>query len=182
MQRTRIACTVILCLLFAAVGYAQQPSDQSAPQQEEPKAHPAATPPPQPPEAKPEQQENAKPEKQEKEKEKEAKPASKPSKSEAGAREQSGQPSHAHPAGKSGHIPDAKFRASFGRSHTFTIGKPVIVNNQPTFQYAGYSFIIVDWPIGWAYTDDCYIDYIDGDYFLFDLLHPGEPVALIVVM
>ena len=38
------------------------------------------------------------------------------------------------------------------------------------------------WPVEWVYTDDCYIEYIDGDYFLFDVLHPGVRVALFVVM
>jgi len=38
------------------------------------------------------------------------------------------------------------------------------------------------WPVDWAYTDDCYIDYVDGEYFLFDLLHPGIRVAVFVVM
>jgi hypothetical protein len=88
---------------------------------------------------------------------------------------------NARPAGKGGHIPDDKFRASFGRSHTFHPSRPVIVNNQPTFNYGGYSFIMVDaWPSGWAYTDDCYVDYIDGEYFLFDILHPGVRIALFV--
>ena len=132
---------------------------------------------------KPEKQKNAKPETQDKEKEKEGKTNSKPSKDEAASREQNGQRAHARPAGKSAHIPNDKFRASFGRSHTFVISQPVIVDNQPRFQYASYWFEIIDpWPVGWAYTDDCYIDYIDGDYFLFDLLHPGVRVALFVVM
>jgi hypothetical protein len=86
------------------------------------------------------------------------------------------------PAGKGGHIPDDKFHASFGRSHTFR-AQTVIVSGQPQFQYGGYSFQLVDaWPVGWAYTDECYIDYIDGEYFLFDLLHPGVRVAVFVVM
>ncbi len=81
-----------------------------------------------------------------------------------------------------GHIPDDKFRAHFGRGHTFT-ARTVIVQGQPQFQYGGYSFQLVDaWPVGWAYTDECYIDYIDGEYFLFDLLHPGVRVAVFVVM
>ena len=88
---------------------------------------------------------------------------------------------NARPAGKGGHIPDDKFRSNFGRGHTFHVSRPVIVNNQPTFSYGGYSFIMVDaWPVGWAYTDDCYVDYIDGEYFLFDVLHPGVRVALFV--
>jgi hypothetical protein len=88
----------------------------------------------------------------------------------------------AAPNGRGGHIPDDKFRAHFGRNHTFR-ASTVIVSGQPQFQYGGYSFELVDaWPVGWAYTDDCYIDYIDGEYFLFDLLHPGIQVAVIVVM
>lgn len=31
------------------------------------------------------------------------------------------------------------------------------------------------------HADDCYVDYIDGEYFLFDLLHPGVRIALIVL-
>lgn len=89
---------------------------------------------------------------------------------------------NAGPAGKGGHIPDDKFRASFGRGHTFS-ARTVIVQGQPQFQYSGYNFQLVDaWPAGWAYTDDCYIDYIDGEYFLFDLLHPGVRIAVYVVM
>ncbi len=89
---------------------------------------------------------------------------------------------NARPAGKGGRIPDDKFRAHFGRSHTFT-AKTVIVQGQPQFQYGGYGFQLVDaWPVGWAYTDPCYIDYVDGEYFLFDLLHPGVQVAVYVVM
>jgi hypothetical protein len=94
------------------------------------------------------------------------------------------QGNHAHPAnGKSGRIPDKDFKAHFGRQHTVVINQPVIVEGQPRFQYSGYWFIISNpWPAGWAYTDSCYIDYIDGEYFLFDLLHPGVQVALVVVV
>jgi hypothetical protein len=85
-------------------------------------------------------------------------------------------------AGKSMHIPDDKFRAQFGGQHTFVVNRPVIVGGQPRFQYASYWFEIVDpWPVGWAYTDSCYIDFIDGEYFLFDVLHPGVRVVVFVV-
>jgi hypothetical protein len=82
-----------------------------------------------------------------------------------------------------GRIPDDKFRSSFGRQHTFKVQRPTIVaGGQPHFQYGGYSFGFVDaWPVGWSYSDDCYIDYIDGEYFLFDLAHPGVRIALIIV-
>jgi hypothetical protein len=84
---------------------------------------------------------------------------------------------------QAGRIPDDKFRANFGRSHTVVIHQPVVVEGQPRFQFGGYWFgIAAPWPVGWAYTDQCYIDYVDGEYVLIDLLHPGMSVALIVVM
>jgi len=90
---------------------------------------------------------------------------------------------HAQAAGKSTRIPDDKFRANFGRSHTVVINRPVIVEGQPRFQSGGYWFIISDpWPAGWAYSDQCYIDYVDGEYFLFDVLHPGVRIALVVTL
>ncbi len=90
---------------------------------------------------------------------------------------------HAHPANdRGGRIPDKQFHAHFGQQHHFR-AQGVIVAGQPRFQYGGYSFQLVQaWPAGWAYTDDCYIDYIDGQYFLIDLLHPGIEIPLIVVM
>jgi hypothetical protein len=84
---------------------------------------------------------------------------------------------------RGGRIPDDKFRAQFGRQHTFVVNRVTVVEGQPRFQYSGYWFALVDpWPADWAYIDDCYIDDIDGDYFLFDLLHPGVRVAVFVVM
>jgi hypothetical protein len=72
------------------------------------------------------------------------------------SRQQAGQPQgHARPAGKGGHIPDERFRAQFGRSHTFPAQRPVVADGQPRFEYGGYSFVLVDrWPEDWAYTDD----------------------------
>jgi hypothetical protein len=90
---------------------------------------------------------------------------------------------HARPSsGQQGQrIPDDKFRSNFGRQHTFRV-QTQVVEGQPRFQYSGYSFALANpWPAGWAYTDDCYIDYIDGEYVLIDLLHPGVQLTLIVV-
>jgi hypothetical protein len=78
-------------------------------------------------------------------------------------------------------IPDDKFHSNFGRQHTFKV-RVANSGGRPNFQYGGYSFTLVDaWPAGWAYTDDCYIDYIDGEYFLFDLAHPGIRIAVMVL-
>jgi hypothetical protein len=152
----------------SALVYAQddKPQEDKPPRQEEPKAQPKQD------EVKPAHQDEAKPSKQEKQEDKKQD-------DKQMQKEQAGQ---ARPEGKSAHIPDDKFRAHFGHSHTFT-AKTVIVEGRPQFQYGGYSFQLVDvWPVGWAYTDECYIDYVDGEYFLFDLLHPGVRVAIFVVM
>jgi hypothetical protein len=88
-----------------------------------------------------------------------------------------------HAASQHGRIPDDKFRAHFGRQHTLVVNRITVVEGQPRFQYSGYWFTIVDpWPVGWAYTDECYIDDVDGEYFLFDLLHPGIRIAIVVVL
>jgi len=190
MNRVPIFLFAVLC--FAALSLTTQRTLVA--QEDSPKAHDAAQQPEEPkakqeqPEKespKSEKQENAKPEKNDQAHPKESKPMEK---GQAAPRENGNQPAvaqtgHAQPTGKGGHIPDDKFRASFGRSHSFKVSRPVVVNNQTTIQYSGYSFILADpWPATWAYTDDCYIDYIDGEYFLFDLLHPGVRIALFVQM
>jgi hypothetical protein len=76
-------------------------------------------------------------------------------------------------------IPDEKFRAHFGREHTFRIGHPTVVEGRSQFSYGGYSFVMVDpWPTGWAYTDMVYVDFIDGVYYLIDPVHPGVQIVV----
>jgi hypothetical protein len=191
MRILRFLNVAILSVLMgsAVLIYAQdeKPADKPAQPEE-------AKPMPKPNEAKPAQsQEEAKPpkqeEKQQKQEEKQSRDQAMPDQNHPGqpAAQTQGNPNqpeqaHAMPAGKGGHIPDNQFHAHFGREHTFT-ASTVIVSGQPQFQYGGYSFQLVEaWPVGWAYTDSCYIDFIDGEYFLFDLLHPGVQIAVIVVM
>jgi hypothetical protein len=186
MQVARVLSTAVFCFLLGSsvVGFAQQQEERrdevKPPRQEEAK-------PPRQEEAKPPRQDQVKPPKHEQQREEQAKPSheQRPEEHARPSREQQPgqQAQHARPAGKSTHIPDEKFRANFGRQHTFVVNRPVVVQGQPQFVYGGYTFVFVDpWPVEWAYTDDCYIDYIDGDYFLFDVLHPGVRVALFVVM
>jgi hypothetical protein len=98
-------------------------------------------------------------------------------------RREAGQQDRGRSGGSGGRIPEDRFRAQFGREHHFAMRRPEVVEGRPTFQYGGYSFVLVDaWPPEWAYSDDCYIDYVDGDYFLFNLRHPEMRLALVVVM
>ncbi len=88
---------------------------------------------------------------------------------------------HAH-AREARRIPDRDFHEHFGHEHHFHVGHPVIVENRPRFQYSGYWFEFVDpWPADWSYDDDCYIDYVDDGYYLFDPVHPGMRIALTIV-
>ncbi len=95
---------------------------------------------------------------------------------------------HAQPALRlssrgSGHIPDERFHSNFGRGHEFHMGNPVMVSGYSRFQYGGYWFGYVQpWPTDWYYTDDVYIDYVDGGYYMFNPYYPGARFALTVVI
>jgi hypothetical protein len=83
----------------------------------------------------------------------------------------------------SGRIPDDRFRASFGREHNFHMGNPVLVGGYSRFQYGGFWFGFVQpWPVGWYYTDDVYIDYVDGGYYMYNPYYPGARFSLSVVI
>jgi len=192
MRTFRLLNVAVLSVLVgsAALVYGQDEKQQQEKpaRQEEPKSKQD--------EAKPPRQDEAKPPKQDRQMEKQeqkrgqeqsgdqAKPEGQEHPKMQGDRDHQGQArgGHARPAGKGGHIPDDKFRAHFGQSHHFS-AKTVIVQGQPQFQYGGYTFEFIDaWPVDWAYTDDVYVDYIDDDYYLIDLLHPGVRIVLFVVM
>ena len=85
----------------------------------------------------------------------------------------------AQPAGGHGRIPDDRFRASFGREHTFHVNRSELVGESRRFQYGGFWFAMVDpWPAGWLYTDNVYVDYRNGGYFLCDPVHPGVYLSI----
>jgi hypothetical protein len=103
---------------------------------------------------------------------------------------------HDHPAAQNGHpeqmqgregsgrhISDSDFHSHFGREHVFHPGRMQVVEGRPEFAYSGYTFVLVDaWPAGWSYDDDdCYVDYIDGSYYLLDLRHPGVRILLMIM-
>ena len=181
------------CLVAStAILYAQDPKqEEEKPRQEEPKRQEAPKAQEPRPEGKQDEmkaprQEEAKPPKQEKQEQRQQE--QRPEEKQSHEQMRPGQPEPMHQGNaraerKSAHIPDDKFRQQFGRSHTFVVRRPVMVEDSPGFFYGGYSFVLVDvWPTDWDYNDDCYVDYIDGEYFLFDLRHPGVRIALMVVM
>jgi len=82
-----------------------------------------------------------------------------------------------------GRIPDDRFRSNFGSGHSFHMGNPVMVGGYSRFQYGGFWFGFVDpWPVDWYYTDDFYIDYVDGGYYMYNPYYPGARFAITVVI
>jgi hypothetical protein len=80
-----------------------------------------------------------------------------------------------------GRIPDDRFRASFGRGHTFHVNRSDFAGGSRRFQYGGFWFAMVNpWPVTWLYTDNVYVDYINGGYFLCDPVHPGVYLSITV--
>jgi outer membrane biosynthesis protein TonB len=195
----RISCTLTMALFAGlAFGCAQVAAQESSPPEPNKRE---VSPPPRQPEVNPPRAQEEKPPKHPETRLPESQPETKPPKTEKQevprsskeekkpAQEQHGtsmQQGKARPAGKSAHIPDPQLKAHFGKPHTFAVNRVVttttIVPNQTQFVYAGYTFIFLDpWPSDWLFTDDCYIDYVDDEYFLFDVFHPGIRVALFVV-
>ena len=83
----------------------------------------------------------------------------------------------------SGRIPEERFHSNFGREHNFRMQEPVLVGGYSRFQYGGYWFGFVEpWPADWYYTDDFYIDYVDGGYYMYDPYYPGSRFAISVVL
>ena len=83
----------------------------------------------------------------------------------------------------SARIPDDRFRSNFGREHVFVISQPEMVGGYSRFQYGGFWFGFVQpWPVGWYYTDDVYVDYIDGEYYLYNPYYPDTRVSISVVL
>jgi type IV secretory pathway VirB10-like protein len=87
-----------------------------------------------------------------------------------------------HAGNRGRRIPDDQFRTHFGREHHFHVQREQVVNvSQPVVVYGGYSWQLAEpWPSDWSYDDDCYIDEVDGEYFLYDVFHPGIRIVVFV--
>jgi hypothetical protein len=90
-------------------------------------------------------------------------------------------PEQSRPAGKGnyahGRISDAHYSASFGAEHRFHVSRGDYEHRR--FQYGGYSFGFVDpWPVGWGYSDDVYVMYVDGGYYMYNPVHQGVRISI----
>jgi hypothetical protein len=76
-----------------------------------------------------------------------------------------------------GRIDNDHYAASFGSEHSFHVNRGDYDSRR--FAYGGYSFGFIDpWPIGWGYTDDVYVVYADGGYYMYDRVHPGVRISI----
>ena len=79
--------------------------------------------------------------------------------------------------GGHGRITDDHYRASFGNEHRFRVNRGDYDNRR--FEYGGYSFGFIDpWPSDWYYTDDVYVVYDNGGYYMYDVVHPGIRISV----
>jgi hypothetical protein len=203
MGPIRTIMTTLLVTGLASLGYAQPPAPVAAQKFSALSLGLAIGPTPQQDEQKPKDRPDSKPPNPAKQDEKPAK-QQEPNKSQAQDKPQTQKPKDqkqdknknlakqnqnnedkGHQAA-GGRIPDKDLKAHFGQEHKFNVRQVVttttIVPNQTQFVYTGYTFVFADpWPAGWAMDDDCYIDYVDGGYYLVDVVHPGVRIALTIV-
>jgi hypothetical protein len=86
-----------------------------------------------------------------------------------------------HAGSNRGRIPEDRFRANFGREHTFRVSQGDYSNRR--FQYGGYWFGFAGvWPSNWLYTQEVFVVEIDGVYYLCNPTYPGVNIALIVTL
>jgi flagellar biosynthesis GTPase FlhF len=99
--------------------------------------------------------------------------------------EKNAQQQHSQPAQRAGggsRIPDDRYRANFGREHSFHVSH-ADYDRDRRFQYGGYWFSFVDvWPSNWQYTQDVFVVEIDGMYYLCNPMYPGINVAIDVTL
>ena len=169
MKLIGIVSTAVLSLTLAAPLYAQQEQHD---QQEEQKDKPA--------------EKKAQPEKPAKQEEKSAQPERNAKPEEKNAKEEqkrtpAAQPEKQAQHASAGRIPDDRYKANFGRAHTFRVTQGDYRSHR--FQYGGYWFGFVDpWPTNWLYTQNVYVIDINGVYYLCNPMYPGVNVAISVTL
>ena len=84
-------------------------------------------------------------------------------------------------------IPEGRFHDHFGEDHGFRLSAfPMAMRGgYPHFQMGGLGFSVIDpwpeyWGPGWERSDDVYVDFSDGGYYLHNRRYPRDSVALSV--
>src|SRR5580693_3565194 len=162
MKLAGVIGTTLLSLTLGAssAAYAQDQHEQ----QEEQKDKPA--------EKKAQPEKPARPEEKNAQEEKNTKPEEKNTQQRA---------PEAKPAQHAGRIPADRYKANFGREHTFRVSQGDFRSGR--FQYGGYWFGFGGaWPSNWLYTQDVYVVEIDGVYYLCNPMYPGVNLVINVTL
>ena len=76
-----------------------------------------------------------------------------------------------------GRISDNHYATHFGSRHSFHVNRGDY--DRRHFWYGGYQFGFIDpWPIGWGYSDDVYVEYDDGGYYMYNRFQPGARISI----
>jgi len=187
MRLIGVLSTAVLSLTLAAPVYGQeeqheQQEQKAKPAQDEKKAQPEK---PAKQDEKSAQEKNAKPNaqpgKNAKPEEKNAQRQNNSKPEENGAQQQHAQPAQNAGGNRGGRIPDDRYKANFGREHTFRVTQGDYRNHR--FQYGGYWFgFAAPWPSNWLYTQDVFVVDIGGIYYLCNPAYPGVNVELSVTL
>ena len=79
-----------------------------------------------------------------------------------------------------GRISDDHYAAHFGSRHSFHVNRGDY--DRRRFRYGGYEFGFIDpWPIGWGYSDDVYVEYTDGGYYMYNRFQPGVRISISIL-
>ena len=170
MKLQAIIGTVLLSLILAAPVYAQEQHDQEEQKdQKEQTAKPAQD------EKRAETEKSAKQDEKGAQQEKNTKPE------EKNAQQQHAQPAKNAGGGERGRIPADRYKANFGREHTFRVTQGDFNNHR--FQYGGYWFgFAAPWPSNWLYTQQVFVVDIGGVYYLCNPTYPGVNVELNITL
>lgn len=195
MKLVGVISTAVLSLALGAATPAftqdqrEQEDQKAKPAENEKKGQPAKL---EKPEAKQQEQntkpaeKNAQTEKNTKPEEKSAQPAKNTSPEEKNAKQEQPRTQEAKPGNQEQHasggrIPDDRYKANFGREHSFRVSEGDYRNHR--FQYGGYWFGVSDpWPSNWLYTQNVYVMEIDGVYYLCNPMYPGVNIVLSVTL
>jgi hypothetical protein len=194
----KLVGAISTAVLSLALGVASPAFTQDQREQEEQKAKPAENEKKGEPAkaAKPEgkqQEQNTRPEEKNAQTEKNSKPVEKNAQPEKNTkpeeknarqdqpRTQEARPGNQEQHASGGRIPDDRYKANFGREHSFRVSESDYRNRR--FQYGGYWFAVSDpWPSNWLYTQNVYVVDIDGVYYLCNPMYPGVNIVLSVTL